>query len=320
MDGRGNIRSGTGRQTFKWTGRVNGALLPDATYTLRLTGGDAAPQSVSATIDTKPPSFSNISVTREPYDISLRTYKVQAKLDSGELAGLNPESVAVYIDNTSSSIISREFDHQSQTSITIVHIDGDEFNVPIETDFIVSANDLVANSEDSPFVGQPIFDALSYILTCGPDSTGYKLLAKPGGAASGDCGPPVYLGGLGVATGVPPAAYIAAGEATKRLNEFYAKGGVYVLVDKTTGVVKYVGMTTNLGRRLMEHGRHPVKRLYRFVELQRGMTYAEMRGFEQRIWELYKPVLNRQMPVSIRNKWGAYYQFKAGPIPIEIPL
>ncbi len=59
-----------------------------------------------------------------------------------------------------------------------------------------------------------------------------------------------------------------------------ARGGTYMLVDRVTGEVKYVGQTNNLARRAVEHQRDPIKSRLIFVEDWRVDDLAIRRGRE----------------------------------------
>jgi len=84
-------------------------------------------------------------------------------------------------------------------------------------------------------------------------------------------------------------------------------GGTYVLRDPLTGLVMRCGRTNCLVRREGEHRRDPVFGQYRFEVDVRTDSYAQQRGREQIIHEVYEPPLNRVNPISPRNRQRESY-------------
>ena len=87
----------------------------------------------------------------------------------------------------------------------------------------------------------------------------------------------------------------------KAVSTVEPKGGTYKLVDRDTGDVVRVGRTNNLLRREAEHTRHKVFGGYKFVVDRVTDVYAQQRGREQLIQDLYRPVLNKIRGISLRN-------------------
>lgn len=109
-------------------------------------------------------------------------------------------------------------------------------------------------------------------------------------------------------TGVP--ASIAVRSAVN-IGDELAKGGVYVLRNRVTGDVVRTGRTTDLLRRQTEHFRNRVTRDYRFEPVARTDVYAEQRGLEQLLHNVYKPPLNKINPVSTSNPNKLWYEIAA---------
>ncbi|MDD7803660.1 RHS repeat domain-containing protein [Ralstonia solanacearum] len=80
-----------------------------------------------------------------------------------------------------------------------------------------------------------------------------------------------------------------------------ARGGVYLLRNIEGDVVRS-GRTNNLTRREAEHARDPMFSDYSFEAAARTDVYAEQRGLEQMLHDMYDPVLNRIRPISSNNK------------------
>jgi hypothetical protein len=94
------------------------------------------------------------------------------------------------------------------------------------------------------------------------------------------------------------------------------KGGVYEL--KKGEQRCYVGHSCDLDRRQGEHGRDPRMGGTEFKVKARTDSYEERRGYEQKVYDEVKaqtgapPPLNRQRPVSLKNKKREKYEAAAG--------
>jgi hypothetical protein len=80
------------------------------------------------------------------------------------------------------------------------------------------------------------------------------------------------------------------------------KGGVYALRDRLTGKVMYCGHSCDLARRRQEHARDPEKGTLLFDPIERTDDLTERRGLEELFFDELNPPLNKQRPVSKRNK------------------
>ena len=115
----------------------------------------------------------------------------------------------------------------------------------------------------------PIFNAMT-VATMAPVGAIGKVLAK---------------GGQCAAEAVAPAL---------------TKGGTYVLRN-LAGDVMRVGRTNNLVRREAEHALDPILKDFRFNPIHRTDSYAEQRGLEQMLHDVYDPPLDKINPISPRN-------------------
>jgi RHS repeat-associated protein len=80
-----------------------------------------------------------------------------------------------------------------------------------------------------------------------------------------------------------------------------ATGGVYTLVDKETGNVMRAGRTGNFINREAQHARNPILKPFKFNIEYRTNNYAEQRGLEQYIHDMYNPPLDKINPISPKN-------------------
>jgi RHS repeat-associated protein len=94
----------------------------------------------------------------------------------------------------------------------------------------------------------------------------------------------------------------------RRYEEFFggtcptpARGGIYLLRNPVTEVVVRTGRSNDLGRRRGDHARNPVLRDYQFETVHRTDNYAQQRGLEQMIHDLFNPPLNYVRPISPTN-------------------
>jgi predicted GIY-YIG superfamily endonuclease len=74
--------------------------------------------------------------------------------------------------------------------------------------------------------------------------------------------------------------------------------GVYLLVDKSTGQIRYVGRTNNFDRREKEHLRDPDKSMFQFEPVFRTHNLLLQKGIEQVIYQAFRPDKNRINPIS----------------------
>jgi hypothetical protein len=79
------------------------------------------------------------------------------------------------------------------------------------------------------------------------------------------------------------------------------RGGAYLLRDPETGGVMRTGRSGDLLRRQAEHFRDPAHKAFDFEPIYRTDVYAEQRGLEQLLHDLYNPPLNRINPISPKN-------------------
>jgi len=80
-----------------------------------------------------------------------------------------------------------------------------------------------------------------------------------------------------------------------------ARGGTYKLLDPDTGDVVRTGRTKDLVRREAEHARDPVLKDYDFQVDRYTDDYAQQRGREKIIHDLYGPPLNKIRPIRPNN-------------------
>jgi RHS repeat-associated protein len=78
-------------------------------------------------------------------------------------------------------------------------------------------------------------------------------------------------------------------------------GGTYMLINPDTGQVMRTGRSNDLDRRAREHARDPALASLQFAIDAETDSYAEQRGREQIIHDLYNPPLNKISPISPRN-------------------
>lgn len=78
--------------------------------------------------------------------------------------------------------------------------------------------------------------------------------------------------------------------------------GTYLLIDRITGQVMRVGQTRDLKKRESAHRCDPVLGPYRFDIDLVIPSYPARRGREQILHELHRPPLDKQEPISPRNK------------------
>ncbi|MFN8526297.1 MAG: hypothetical protein U0821_24630 [Chloroflexota bacterium] len=100
-------------------------------------------------------------------------------------------------------------------------------------------------------------------------------------------------------------------------NEAYSSGGVYVLVDPTTGDVIFVGQTKAFDRREKEWGRSrdPDMAGADFDPKYPTDDYDTRRGAGQKVWEDKQPDKNKNRPVSPRNPNRERYEKAADDYP-----
>ena len=91
------------------------------------------------------------------------------------------------------------------------------------------------------------------------------------------------------------AGFVAAEEGAAA-----ARGGVYTLRGEAGNAVRS-GRTNDLARREAEHFRDPVLRDSEFGVEHTTDVYAEQRGLEQMLHDLYEPPLDRIRPISASN-------------------
>jgi RHS repeat-associated protein len=92
----------------------------------------------------------------------------------------------------------------------------------------------------------------------------------------------------------------ALGRAAEEAAPALTKGGTYVLRN-LAGDVMRVGRTNNLVRREAEHALDPILKDFRFDPIHRTDSYAEQRGLEQMLHDVYDPPLDKINPISPRN-------------------
>jgi hypothetical protein len=109
----------------------------------------------------------------------------------------------------------------------------------------------------------------------------------------------VFIGGVGKAS----REFRAVEETAAEL----AKGGTYVLRDAETSAVLRTGRTGNLTKRAYQHSRDPALTDFVFDVVHRTDNYAEQRGLEQYLHNLYNPSLNKIRPISPLNPNGPRY-------------
>jgi RHS repeat-associated protein len=125
-------------------------------------------------------------------------------------------------------------------------------------------------------------------------------------AANPVCAEAAIAGGLFVASFfVPQAGQMleampAGGIATE------VKGGVYALRN-AEGAIMRTGRTCDLARREGEHMLDPALGHLKFTPIYRTDEYAEQRGLEQIVHDLYNPPLNKISPISPSNPHGQSY-------------
>jgi len=79
------------------------------------------------------------------------------------------------------------------------------------------------------------------------------------------------------------------------------KGGVYLLRDPETGQVMRTGRTSDFLQREAQHARDPQLSSFDFEPIFPTDTYAQQRGLEQTLHDLYNPPLNFRNPISPSN-------------------
>lgn len=101
VDGHGQIKTGTGNLNWDWDGKVNGIILKDGTYTLRLTAQGAAPgpndPTATVVIDTKAPEISNFLMAQDSSDSSGNSYRLTGTITDGGPASLDLTTVKAEI-------------------------------------------------------------------------------------------------------------------------------------------------------------------------------------------------------------------------------
>jgi RHS repeat-associated protein len=146
----------------------------------------------------------------------------------------------------------------------------------------------------------------SYVVLTDPDaSTGMKVLAVATDV----------LSVVGVGTVIKAAkngsavvkAFVAGTEVVEGAGKAAAQGGVYVLLNKETGVVMRSGRTINLVARERQHLRDPVLKVFRFRAMYKTNIKEELRGLEQYLDDIYDPPLNKIRPISPLNPKGPEY-------------
>lgn len=116
VEGRPGVLDGTpaertGSKDFLWNGKVNGIILDDGKYTLRLTAGSEV-KTADVIIDTQAPEISNIVVSEgtEP-----NSYIITASISDKGLSGLSDEDPTVSIEGGNASNASIAFSRNSGT-------------------------------------------------------------------------------------------------------------------------------------------------------------------------------------------------------------
>ncbi|MBQ7551651.1 MAG: GIY-YIG nuclease family protein, partial [Bacteroidales bacterium] len=145
-------------------------------------------------------------------------------------------------------------------------------------------------------------------------------------ATAGAAAPALALAGGGIisasaaatATSVATAALVTAGVAmaativTDAVENSNYQGpirdqSVYVMRDKTTNEVQYVGRTNNPGRRQSEHAKDPKKANLQPLEVKfSGLTKHEARAIEQMLISAYSldNLSNARREISVGNVGG----------------
>lgn len=118
------------------------------------------------------------------------------------------------------------------------------------------------------------------------DVAGAECLAQAAAAS--------ILGGLREASGLDDLI-------TLDVTVVAPSGGVYVLVDPSTGRVMRSGRTNELGRRRLEHARDARSRGFDFEVLYKTDSYPAQRGLEHMVHNKYSPPPDRIRPVSPKN-------------------
>jgi hypothetical protein len=91
---------------------------------------------------------------------------------------------------------------------------------------------------------------------------------------------------------------VNAGRGAGGVGDPKAKGGVYVLKDKTTGQIVRSGKTADLGQRKYQHQKDVSLKEYDFEPVYRTDLYEEQMGLEQHLHEIHNPPLNFKNPVA----------------------
>jgi hypothetical protein len=155
----------------------------------------------------------------------------------------------------------------------------------------------------------------SYMVLKDPEaSTASKVLAVGSDVLA-------VVGAKGVLIAVKAGSKVLRGglvgaEAAQGAEKALIEGGTYLLRDLKTGKVMRTGRTVNFLRRAGEHGRDPVLKIFEFEPIHHTGSYAEQRGLEQYLHNLYGPPLNKINPISPWNPKGPSYM-KAAQIFLE---
>jgi hypothetical protein len=150
-----------------------------------------------------------------------------------------------------------------------------------------------------------------------PGLNSYAVLQDPNASTAGKAlavGTDV-LAVVGVGTIIKAAktgsalfkAVVGGAEVVEGAGKAAAQGGVYVLLNETTGAVMRSGRSIDLVRRRTEHFRDPVLKVFKFKTVFKTNIKAEQRGLEQYLHNLHAPPLNKIRPISPLNPRGPGY-------------
>jgi predicted GIY-YIG superfamily endonuclease len=115
--------------------------------------------------------------------------------------------------------------------------------------------------------------------------------------------------GVALASKTVAKGGVFMGAAASRGALKVTKGGVYSLVEKTTGNVLRTGMTGNLRRRAAQHRKNPLTKDLEFKVLHFTDSYFERRGLEQMAYLMYQStaVFNHQRALRPTHKLRGLY-------------
>jgi RHS repeat-associated protein len=126
----------------------------------------------------------------------------------------------------------------------------------------------------------------------------FKIVAQRPGIRGGS---KPTSGGKGPLAANKSKPITKTGQNSQATIDAVPRGGTYVLRDPITGQVMRTGRTGDLGRRAAEHARNPRLKDFTFEPMHRTDNYAEQRGLEQLLHEIYQPPLNKINPINPRN-------------------